>query len=193
MPGLGGLETCRRIRARSGVPIIMLTALGRDEAVIAGLEAGADNYCAKPVSPAQLAARIRALLRRRELDAASARHVLSAEGGDLAVDLAARQAILGGRSVDLSPREFGLLERLALSPGRVVSHRELLEHVWGSTSPEHLGHLRSYIKLLRQKIEPDPHHPRYIHSRARLGYVLADRPHEAAPTQAAGAEPARRG
>jgi DNA-binding response OmpR family regulator len=173
LPGLGGLETCRRIRERSSVPIIMLTALGREEFVVAGLRAGADDYCTKPVSLVQLAARIRAHLRRREPDAASARHVSSVEGSDLAVDADARQAIVRGRAVDLSPREFGLLERLARSPGRVVSHRELLEHVWGSTSPEHLAHLRSYIKLLRQKIEPDPHHPRYIRSRRRLGYVLA--------------------
>ena len=189
MPGLGGLETCHRIRRRSSVPIIMLTALGRDEDIVAGLEAGADSFCTKPVSFPQLVARIGALLRRRELDAASSYRVFSVEGGDLAVDMAARQAVIRGRAVDLSPRELDLLERLARRPGQVVSHRELLEHVWGSTSPEYLGHLRSYIKLLRQKIEPDPQHPRYIRSRPRLGYVLEDRPREAAPTEAAEVAP----
>src|SRR5919198_234053 len=142
MPGIGGVETCRRIREKSSVPIIMLTALGRDEDIVAGLGAGADSVCTKPGSFSQLVARIGALFRPRELD---------------------------------------LLERLARRPGQVVSHRELLEHVWGSTSPEYLGHLRSYIKLLRQKIEPDPQHPRYIRSRPRLGYVLEDRPREVAP------------
>jgi DNA-binding response OmpR family regulator len=192
MPGLGGLETCRRIRARSEVPIIMLTALGREEFVVAGLQAGADHFCTKPVSPAQLAARIRALLRRRDLDAASARSLVSVQAGDLVVDPAARQAIVRGRAVDLSPREFGLLERLARSPGRLVSHEELLQHVWGSTNPEYLGHLRSYIKLLRQKVEPDPHHPRYIRSRPGLGYMLGERSQDPVPADAVEVAPARR-
>jgi DNA-binding response OmpR family regulator len=191
MPGLGGLETCRRIRERSSVPVIMLTALGRDEDVVAGLEAGADSYCVKPVSPAQLAARIRALLRRRELDAASARHVPSVEGSDLAVDVGARQAIVRGRAVDLSPREFGLLERLARSPGQVVSHEELVQHIWGSRSPQYLAHLRSYIKLLRQKVEPDPHHPQYIRSRPLMGYVLENRPQDTAPAESVEVAPGR--
>lgn len=179
MPGMGGIETCRQIRAISTVPIIMLTALGRDEDVVAGLEAGADDYCTKPVSLVQLVARIRAQLRRRELDAVSTPRSLSVDEGNLIVDTGARQAIVKGRAIDLSPREFDLLYRLAQTPGQVVTHEELLEHVWGTTSPDHLAHLRSYIKLLRQKIEPDPHHPRYIRSRARMGYVLADRPLDA--------------
>src|SRR5919197_755380 len=114
MPGLGGVETCRRIREQ---------------------------------------------LRRREMDAASTVRNLSLAAGSLVVDTAARQAIVEGRAVDLSPREFDLLHRLAQSPGQVVSHEQLLEHVWGTTSPDYLAHLRSYIKLLRQKIEPDPHRP----------------------------------
>jgi DNA-binding response OmpR family regulator len=180
MPGLGGIETCRQIRERVTVPIIMLTALGRDEDVVSGLEAGADDYCSKPVSLAQLVARIRAQLRRRELDsmATAAGSTMSFDDGKLTVDQAARQAIISGRAVDLSPREFDLLYRLARTPGRVVTHRELLDYVWGTTSSDYLAHLRSYIKLVRQKIEPDPHHPRYIRSRARMGYVLVDKPPE---------------
>jgi DNA-binding response OmpR family regulator len=172
MPGMGGVETCRRVRAQSAVPIIMLTALGRDEDVVAGLEAGADDYCTKPLSLVQLIARIKAQVRRRELDNAELSDSVTVDDGNLVVDVAARQAVVEGRPIDLSPREFDLLYRLAQSPGQVVTHRELLEHVWGSTSPEYLAHLRSYIKLLRQKIETDPHHPRYIRSRARMGYVL---------------------
>jgi DNA-binding response OmpR family regulator len=179
MPGMGGVEACRRIRDRSSVPVIILTALGRDEDIVSGLDAGADDYCTKPVSLVQLVARIRAQLRRREMDAATSVRTLSVDEGNLVVDSAARQAIVKGRAIDLSPREFELLHRLAQSPGRVVSHEELLEHVWGTTSPEYLAHLRSYIKLLRQKIEPDPHHPQYIRSRARMGYILADRPQDA--------------
>jgi DNA-binding response OmpR family regulator len=176
MPGLGGVETCRRIREQSTVPIIMLTALGRDEDIVSGLEAGADDYCTKPVSLVQLVARIRAQLRRREMDAADPSNALAVDEGNLVVDSAARQAVVKGRAIDLSPREFDLLFRLAQNPGRVVSHEELLQYVWGTTNPDHLAHLRSYIKLLRQKIEPDPHRPRYIRSRARMGYVLSDRP-----------------
>jgi two-component system KDP operon response regulator KdpE len=112
------------------------------------------------------------------MDAVTTTQSLSVDEGNLVVDSAARQAIVKGRAVDLSPREFDLLFRLAQSPGRVVSHEDLLQHVWGTTSPDYLAHLRSYIKLLRQKIEPDPHNPRYIRSRARMGYVLADRPVE---------------
>ena len=181
MPGIGGVETCRRIREQSSVPIIMLTALGRDEDVVAGLEAGADDYCTKPLSLVQLVARIKAQLRRRELDATMTSRSLSVDEGNLVVDTAARQAVVKGRAIDLSPREFDLLYRLAQTPGRVVSHEDLLEHVWGTRSPDYLAHLRSYIKLLRQKVEPDPHKPRYIRSRARMGYVLTERPQEEQP------------
>jgi DNA-binding response OmpR family regulator len=174
MPELDGIETCRRIRERSAVPIIMLTALGRDEDIVDGLQAGADDFCSKPVSLAQLVARIRAQHRRRAIDAVSAAH--AAGDGDLVIDEASRRAIVEGRSVDLSHREYALLECLAGSAGRVVSHEQLVECVWGSTSPRYLTQLRSYIKLLRQKIEPDPQHPRYIRSRARMGYVLTAAP-----------------
>jgi len=185
MPGLDGIETCRRIRERSTVPIIMLTARGGDEDVVAGLEAGADDFCTKPVGLAQLAARIRAQLRRRELDATPGLRRTGVGGGDLVVDSAARQVIVEGRAVDLCQREFALLERLALSPGSVVGHGELAEHVWGSRSPKQLAHLRSYIRRLRQKIEPDPDNPRYIHSRTRMGYMLTRRPKGPEPMDAA--------
>jgi DNA-binding response OmpR family regulator len=182
MPGLNGFETCRRIRERSVVPVIMLTALGRDEDVVAGLDAGADDYCPKPVSMEELAGRIRAQLRRRRMDAVSRSNSLRHDGrdpityeGDLIVNETTRQVIVKGRAVDLTPREFQLLYRLARSPGRVVPQRELLRDVWGITSTGHAAVLRSYIKLLRQKIEPHPHDPQYIRSRARLGYVLTGR------------------
>jgi DNA-binding response OmpR family regulator len=174
MPGLSGIETCQRIRERSTVPVIILTALGREQDVVAGLEAGADDYCTKPVSVVQLVARIRAQLRRRDLNATVSDQPRTVLQGDLVVDPRARQAIVKGRAVDLSAREFDLLYRLAQSPGRVVSHNDLLEYAWGTTDPDYLGHLRSYIRLLRQKIEPEPHNPRYVRSRARMGYVLGD-------------------
>lgn len=178
MPGIDGIETCRRIRASSSVPIILLTALGRDEDIVNGLEAGADDHCTKPVSLVQLVARIKAQLRRREMDATPMTETLRLDHGKLVIDAAARQAIVAGRPVDLSPREYALLHRLAQNAGEVVSHQALLQHVWGTTSPDYLAHLRSYIKLLRQKIEADPHRPRYVRSRARMGYILADQPLE---------------
>ncbi len=178
MPGLSGIETCRQIRERSTVPIIMLTGLGRDLDIVAGLEAGADDYCTKPVGMVELVARIRAQLRRRERGAAvsddrSSDEPRSLRYGDLVVDPDSRQVRVGGRVVGLSRREFDLLHRLAQSPGQIVRHEELLQAVWGSSDPTHLPHLRSYITLLRQKIEPEPHNPRYIRSRTRIGYVLA--------------------
>jgi len=171
MPGLGGIETCRRIRERSTVPIIMLTALGRDEDVVAGLQAGADDYCSKPVSLGELVARIRARQRRRAIDAVPRARAPGGDG-ELVLDAAARRVIVEGRTVDLSRREYALLERLARNPGQVVSQEQLIEHIWGGTNPRYLAQLRSYIKMLRQKIEADPHSPRYIRSRPRMGYVL---------------------
>ena len=173
MPGLSGIETCRQIRVQSTVPIIMLTGLSRDEDIVAGLEAGADDYCTKLVGMVQLVARIRAKLRRRELDTAVADDRRRPGPGDLILDPDTRQVRVRGRAVVLSRREFALLQRLAQSPGRVVPHEELLQAVWGTTDPAYLPHLRSYIKLLRQKIEPEPHKPRYVRSRARIGYLLA--------------------
>src|SRR6266487_3219861 len=119
MPELDGIETCRRIRERSPVPIIMLTALGRDEDIVDGLQAGADDFCSKPVSLAQLVARIRAQHRRRAIDAVSTARASGVGDGDLVIDEASRRAIVEGRSVDLSRREYALLECLAGSAGRV--------------------------------------------------------------------------
>ena len=170
MPGLDGVETCRRIRERSSVPIVMLTALGRDQDIAAGLAAGADDYCTKPVSIPQLTARIRAQLRRRDINVATGPGGRAV--GGLALDRAGRRAVVGGRAVDLSPREYALLDRLARTPGRPVRHEELIAHVWGRPDSAYRERLRSFVKLLRRKIEPEPENPRYLRSRARIGYVL---------------------
>jgi len=172
MPGMGGIEACRRIREQSAIPIIMLSADGTEDAVVVGLRAGADDYCAKPVGLAQLFTRIQALLRRRRLDTAPAAGISSFPNREIVLDPTHREAIVQGRTIRLSARAFDLLQRLAQSPGRVVSHEELLDHLWGTTTPDCLPQLRSSIKLLRQKIEPDPYRPRYIRSHAGVGYVL---------------------
>ena len=171
MPGLDGLETCERIRQFSMVPVIMLTALGRQEDVVAGLKAGADDYCAKPVNLSELAARIRAQLRREMQAVPKPADVLTAGEGDLVIDVRGGEVLVKSRAVRLSPREFRLLHRLAQTPGRPVSHEAVLDHVWGTRSRKG-SNLRRYIHRLRRKIEPDPGNPRYILARARVGYVL---------------------
>jgi DNA-binding response OmpR family regulator len=172
MPGLNGFETSERIRQFSRVPIIMLTALGRQEDVVAGLKAGADDYCAKPVNLSVLAARIRAQLRRRERQAVSKpANVLTAGEGDLVIDVRGGEVLVKSRAVRLSPWEFRLLHRLAQTPGRTVSHEALSASVWGTRSRKGSA-LPMYIHRLRRKIEPDPGNPRYILARARTGYVL---------------------
>jgi DNA-binding response OmpR family regulator len=172
MPGLNGFETSERIRQFSRVPIIMLTALGRQDDVVAGLKAGADDYCAKPVNLSVLAARVRAQLRRRERQAVSKpSNVLTAGEGDLVIDVRGGEVLVKSRAVRLSPWEFRLLHRLAQTPGRAVSHEALLAYVWGTRSRKGSA-LPMYIHRLRRKIEPDPHNPRYILARARAGYVL---------------------
>jgi DNA-binding response OmpR family regulator len=173
MPGLNGIETCSWIRAQSSVPIIMLSGLSYEEDIVAAFEAGANDYCVKPIGLVELLARIRAQLRRRDFNMRGTPARRTIGRGELLLDLDTRQASVGGRLVRLSRREFDLLERLAQSPGRIVRHDELLRVVFGSSDPAYLPHLRGYIMRLREKIEPEPRRPRYIRLRARLGYLLA--------------------
>jgi DNA-binding response OmpR family regulator len=172
MPGLNGIETCRWIRAQSGVQIIMLSGLSYETDIVAALEAGANDYCVKPIGMVELVARIRAQLRRRDFDTGDHAAHRTLGRGDLVLDLDTRQVRVRGRLIRLSRREFDLLECLAQSPGRIVRHEELLRVVFGSGDPANLPHLRGYIMRLREKIEPEPHRPRYIRLRARLGYLL---------------------
>ena len=173
MPRMDGWETCRRIRELSDVPILMLTAKGGEADELKGLRGGADLYMAKPFAVSVLLARVEALLRRSRLASPPARdHVVTA--GDLRIDLARHEVTLAGQPIDLSPTEFRLLATLASRPGEVVPHRELLTQVWG---PEYAGedlYLKLYICYLRQKIETDPSHPRYVILKRGVGYYLGD-------------------
>jgi DNA-binding response OmpR family regulator len=171
MPNLNGFDACRRIREFSTVPIIMLTGLAKDDSVVQGLGAGADDYITKPFTHEVLLARVKAALRRANYPADPANEPVF-DAGELHVDFARRQVSVGGREVNLSPREYGLLTTLAHMAGRVVVHSELLERVWG---PGHAGEdelVRKVVHRLRRKIEPDPAAPRFIVTKGRVGYLL---------------------
>ncbi len=166
LPGMDGFEVCRRIRATGELPIIMLTARSDDMDVVAGLEAGADDYVVKPVQPRVLEARIRAVLRR-----ANASPVAQADQyADLTVDRTALVVTKAGEPVSLTPTELRLLLELSSSPGRVLSRQQLLESVWDQG---YLGDSRlvdACVQRLRAKIEDDPATPRYVQTVRGFGY-----------------------
>ncbi|MBA3715680.1 MAG: response regulator transcription factor [Pyrinomonadaceae bacterium] len=169
MPSVGGLELCRRLRAISDVPIIVLSVKGEERGKVEALDAGADDYVTKPFGMDELLARIRATLRRapapRESDTPQ-----MIEAGDFRVDLEARGVVVAGREVHLTPKEFDLLVYFAQHPGKVLTHRVLLAAVWGGNYVEQTEYLRVFIGQLRKKIEPDPGAPRYILTEPWIGY-----------------------
>ncbi len=166
LPGMNGLELAQRIRRESAVPIIMLTARAEEADRVAGLEMGADDYVVKPFSLRELAARVRAVLRR--VEGVVGGEVLHA--GPLTVDLAAREARFAGKLLDLTPTEFDLLAVLARHPGRVFTRRELLQALRDRTYATIPRTVDSHIKNLRRKIEPDPENPVYILTVHGVGY-----------------------
>lgn len=166
MPGMGGLEACREIRDRSDVPVIMLTVRNTEKDKVRALDAGADDYVVKPFSMEELLARIRAALRR----ASSAEPLPVFESSELQIDFERRKITVNGKAVRLTPKEFDLLHRLVASAGKPISHRRLLQAVWGPDYGKETEYLRVFINQLRKKIEPDPSHPRYIHTDPWVGY-----------------------
>ncbi len=166
LPRLHGLELARRIRGQSTVPIIMLTARAEEADRVAGLELGADDYVTKPFSLRELAARVRAVLRR--VEGAAARDAL--ELGPLKIDFAAREVYLNGTSVELTPTEFDLLAYLARHPGRVFTRTELLEAIQERSYASLPRTVDSHIKNLRHKVEPDPAEPQFILTVHGVGY-----------------------
>ena len=171
LPGLDGLEVCRRLRAVAPIPVIMLTARGEESDRVLGLELGADDYVSKPFSPRELTARVKSVLRRAQgpLSPIDASGVLTV--GDLEVDLAAREVRRHGELVTLTTREFELLVFLVRHPRRVFRREELLEHVWGYTYGD-TSTVTVHIRRLREKIEPDPSAPRIIQTVWGAGYRL---------------------
>jgi len=169
LPGLDGLEVCRRLRSLAPIPVVMLTARGSEEDRVLGLELGADDYVSKPFSPRELTARVKAVLRRAgsplsELDRAEA-----VEYDGLRIDLGAREVRVRGEPATLTAREFELLAFLARRPRQVFRRDELLEHVWGYTYGD-TSTVTVHIRRLREKIEDDPSAPRRITTVWGVGY-----------------------
>jgi len=172
LPGMDGLDALRRLRAQRSLPVILLTARRRGLDQIVGLEAGADDYVVKPFDIDVLLARIRAVLRRTDALPTGLSKLSPLTVGDLTIDPVAHDATWQGKAVDLAPREFDLLYALALEAGRVLSVDELLARVWGA---EYVGEpqvVYVHIRWLREKLEPDPQHPRHILTVRGVGYKL---------------------
>jgi len=176
MPGIGGIEACREIRESSNASIIMLTVRSTERDKVRALDAGADDYVVKPFSMEEVLARIRAVL-RRSMEARSAPPFVS---DDLEIDFERRKVLAGGRAVRLTPKEFELLRHLAANPGKPLRHRQLLQAVWGPDYGDETEYLRVFINQLRKKIEPDPAHPKYIHTEPWIGYRFEPTPAEPA-------------
>lgn len=172
MPGMGGLETCREIRNGSDVPVIMLTVRNTERDKVRALDAGADDYVVKPFGMEELLARIRAALRRASPGAPLSPFV----SPELEIDFERRKITVRGRLVRLTPKEFELLRHLVAHQGKPLSHRRLLQAVWGPDYGNETEYLRVFINQLRKKIEPDPSHPRYIHTDPWVGYRFEPAP-----------------
>jgi two-component system, OmpR family, KDP operon response regulator KdpE len=166
MPHMDGVELCRRIRAMSNVPIIVLSVKGEERTKVEALDNGADDYVTKPFGIDELLARVRAALRR----SGSETGVASFDVGDFRVDLDSRRVIARGQEIRLTPKEFDLFVYMARHPSRVITHRTLLEAVWGEASQEQPEYLRVFMGQLRKKLEPDPSNPRYLVTEPWVGY-----------------------
>jgi two-component system response regulator RegX3 len=170
LPGLSGIEICRRLRGESDVPILILTAMDAEVDRVLGLEAGADDYVTKPFSVAELVSRVRAILRRRELDRASGGGIRRV--GSLELDVNRHEVRLDGRTIRLTPSEFRLLALLAQEPERVYTRREIMQHLWDST---YVGDQRAcdiHVSNLRRKIEEMPGRPQRLVTVRGVGYKL---------------------
>jgi two-component system, OmpR family, KDP operon response regulator KdpE len=173
MPHMDGLETTRRIRQDSRVPIIILTAMGEEADKVRAFDLGADDYLTKPFGVGELLGRIKAVLRRSNWD----QSLISDERisrREIVVDMARHEVTIHGKSVDLTPIEFNLLAYLMRQAGKVLSHRDILQHVWGQEYGNEVEYLRVYVGHLRQKVEEDPLKPKYILTERGIGYRFGE-------------------
>jgi two-component system KDP operon response regulator KdpE len=172
LPDMDGVDVARRLREWSAVPVIVVSARGKEQDKVVALDAGADDYLTKPFGVGELLARVRAALRRwAAADAKTGEPVFT--DGDLTVDLARREVTVGGTRVHLTPIEFRLTSVLVKNAGKVLTHRQLLREVWGPGSDRETHYLRVYMNQLRQKLEADPSRPRHLLTEAGVGYRLA--------------------
>jgi two-component system response regulator RegX3 len=176
LPGVSGTEVCRTIRARSDVPIIMLTARDTEVDRVVGLEIGADDYLTKPFSTRELIARIRAILRRAPLAGTlTVADELPIEASGVRVDRSRHEVTVDGRAIELPPKEFELLAMLVEYAGRVLTRNQLIDEVWGTDYVGDTKTLDVHIRRLRSRIEVDPTNPRRIQTVRGVGYRFADR------------------
>jgi two-component system, OmpR family, response regulator len=175
LPKLDGLEVCKRLRARSTVPIIMLTARDDELDKVVGLELGADDYITKPFSIHEFRSRVRALLRRAKLPAYGDDRVDLITADGLRIDVARRLVEVGGSSVQLTYVEFELLRTLASHPGKVFSRKALLEELWGGSAYREPRTIDVHVRHLREKLERDPSEPEFIHTVRGVGYRFRER------------------
>lgn len=173
MPELDGFDTLEMLREVSNVPVIMLTVRSDEEDKVRGLELGADDYVTKPFGARELASRIRAVLRRTRGSVTPEEAILHIDDR-LSIDYNSREVIVEGQHIKLRPTEFRMLYHLVENAGWVVPHETLLAKIWGYEYREEIQYLRLYVTYLRQKIEPDPSHPRYILTERGVGYRFVD-------------------
>jgi DNA-binding response OmpR family regulator len=174
LPKLDGLEVCKRLRAQSTVPIIMLTARDDEFDKVLGLELGADDYITKPFSIREFRSRVRALLRRAAAPRRETREDETIESGDLRIDPAKRSVSVRGEVVELTYVEFELLRTLADTPGKVFSRQALLEAIWGDSAYREPRTIDVHIRHLREKLEGDPRQPEYVFTVRGVGYRFRD-------------------
>ena len=176
MPRLDGLELLRRIRELGDTPVILMGDVDAPAAIVRGLRSGADDYLVKPFDLDVLVARIEAVLRRAESSLAQPPSRIEMDNGRLVIDLGRAEVWVRNQRIDLSATEYRLLTYLARRPDRIVSPTEILTHVWGVEYVNEVGYVKSYVRLVRRKIEENPRLPRYLVSRRGLGYTLVSRP-----------------
>ena len=172
LPKLTGLEVCQQIREFSNVPIVMLTAKDDDMDKIMGLEYGADDYITKPFNILEVKARIKAIMRRTTVRDSASNAPKTIVNGDLRLDCDSRRVYIAGKEVNLTAKEFDVLELLALNPNKVYSRENLLKLVWGSDYPGDVRTVDVHIRRLREKIESNPSEPRYVHTKWGVGYFF---------------------
>lgn len=172
LPKLSGLEVCQQVRDFSAVPIVMLTAKGEDMDKILGLEYGADDYITKPFNILEVKARIKAIMRRTTKKAAKEETAKIIETGEMKLDLESRRIYIAGREINLTTKEFDVLELLVLNPNKVFSRENLLNTVWGSEYPGDVRTVDVHIRRLREKIESNPSEPQYVHTKWGIGYYF---------------------
>lgn len=174
LPGLSGLEVCRHLREWSDVPILVLSARGQEKDKVHALDLGADDYLTKPFGMDELLARVRAALRRQGRGRLETEAALMV--GEIVIDFARRVVTQQGEEIRLTPLEYDVLRYLAINADRVVTHRQLLSHVWGPENAEETQYLRVHIGHLRQKLERDPARPQFLITEPGVGYRFRTQP-----------------